>query len=275
MNPGSETAPAANTLVLIHGMWGGPWLWDEYVRFFEAKGYRCIRPTLRYHDADPKDEPHPQLGTISLLDYAADLEAEIRATAESPVVFGHSMGGLLAQILAARGLARALVLLAPAAPAGILALRLSVVRSFRSILMRPGFWRRPMRLSFEEAVYGMLQLLSPNARKAAYDRLVYESGRAGAEIGFWPFDSRRAARVDPAGVTCPVLVVAGAQDRMTPASVVRKVAAKYQADYREFPRNAHWLLSEPGWEAIAGYVDNWLAQHLTGTQDRQTTNRHE
>ena len=35
---------------------------------------------------------------------------------------GHSMGGLLAQILGSRGLARALVLLTTASPAGIVAL---------------------------------------------------------------------------------------------------------------------------------------------------------
>ena len=59
------------------------------------------------------------MGTTSLLDYAADLEREILALPERPVIIGHSMGGLLAQILAARGLCSRLVCLTPAAPRGI------------------------------------------------------------------------------------------------------------------------------------------------------------
>ena len=42
---------------------------------------------------------------------------ELRALPEKPVVIGHSMGGLLALLLCARGLARAGVLLTPAPPA--------------------------------------------------------------------------------------------------------------------------------------------------------------
>jgi len=81
------------TIVMIHGMWGGPWCWENYKRFFEEKGYRCITPTLRYHDVDPKDPPPPELGTTGLLDYAEDLEKEIRALDEPPIIMGHSMGG--------------------------------------------------------------------------------------------------------------------------------------------------------------------------------------
>jgi len=64
-------------------------------------GYRCLTPLLRHHDVDPKDKPHPELGCVSLLDYADDLEKEIRTLDEKPVIIGHSMGGLLTQILEA------------------------------------------------------------------------------------------------------------------------------------------------------------------------------
>ena len=65
-----------------------------------------------------------------------------------------------------------------------------------------------MRQTFEEAVYSILHLLPPEKQRETYDKFVYESGRAGFEIGFWLFDSKRAARVDESKVTCPVLVVA-------------------------------------------------------------------
>ena len=59
---------------MIHGMFGGSWCWDNDRGFFERRGYRCLTPVLRYHDVDPKDKPNPNLGTVSLLDYADDLE---------------------------------------------------------------------------------------------------------------------------------------------------------------------------------------------------------
>jgi pimeloyl-ACP methyl ester carboxylesterase len=89
-----------------------------------------------------------------------------------PIVLGHSMGGLLAQILASRGLAKALVLLAPASPAGIMALRLSVVKSFWSMQTKWGFWKNPMRQTFEEAAYSMLHLCPAKEQREIYDRFV-------------------------------------------------------------------------------------------------------
>jgi pimeloyl-ACP methyl ester carboxylesterase len=56
------------------------------------------------------------------------------------------------------------------------------------------------------------------------------------------------------------LVIVGSEDRATPARVVRKVAARYGADYRSLPGHAHWLIGEPGWEEIAGQIHDWLTQ---------------
>lgn len=172
------------------------------------------------------------------------------------------MGGLLAQILGARGLASGLILLTPASPGGINALKFSVIKSFWSILSKWAFWRHPQLISFEAAVYAMMHLLPEADQKAIYERFVYESGRAIAEIGFWYLDSNGAARVDESKIICPVLVVSGAEDRITPASVVRKVANKYKmvSTYKEFKNHAHWVISEPGWEKIAEFVSDWINQ---------------
>ncbi len=122
----------ANTVVMIHGMWGSGAYWGNFRGWFESRGYRVVTPTLRHHGGRFEDPPPPGLGTTSLLDYTADLEQEIRALGDEPILIGHSMGGLLAQILASRGLGKALVLLAPASPRGIVALTPSVIRSFWS-----------------------------------------------------------------------------------------------------------------------------------------------
>ena len=254
------------TIFMIHGMWSGPWTWQNYKSLFEKERYHCITTTLRFHDMEPKDTPHPQLGTTSLLDYAEDLEQEIQQLGLNPIVMGHSMGGLLAQILASRGLAKALVLLTPASPAGIMALTPSVIKSFWSVQTKWGFWNKPMRQTFDEAVYSMLHLVSVEEQRETYDKFVYESGRAASEIGYWLFDTKKAAQVDEANVRCPVLVIAGGEDRITPASVVRQVAKKYKtvSTYKEFEDHAHWVVAEPGWPEIAEYVISWLEQILVG-----------
>lgn len=248
------------TIMMIHGMWGSSWYWGNYKQFFESKAYRCITPTLRFHDIDPRSEPPPELGTTSLLDYADDLEKEIRKLDSLPILMGHSMGGLLAQILGSRGLAEALVLLTPASPRGIIALEPSVMKSFMSVPSKWGFWRKPMMQTFEEAVYSMMHLLSEQEQKEIYEHFVYESGRAASEIGFWLLDPGKASYVDESKVACPVLVIAGVEDRITPASVVRKVAAKYSAvsTYKEFEGHSHWVVGEPGWKDIAQYIYDWL-----------------
>jgi pimeloyl-ACP methyl ester carboxylesterase len=106
-------------IVMIHGMWGGAWCFDNFKHFFEEKGYQCFTPILRHHNVDPKDIPNPGLGRTSLLDYAQDLEEYIHKLDDKPIIIGHSMGGLLAQILGSRELGKAIVLLTPAPPSGI------------------------------------------------------------------------------------------------------------------------------------------------------------
>jgi pimeloyl-ACP methyl ester carboxylesterase len=249
-----------DTIFMIHGMWGGPWYWEKFRGVLEREGYRCVAPTLPYHDIDPRGTPDPRLGTASLLEYADALERQLAGLGKRPVLMGHSMGGLLAQILGARGLGRALVLLAPAAPAGIWAITPSLIRSFWNLQTSWGFWRKPLRPSLDDAVYALLHLLPEKERKQTHERLVCESGRAVFEIGYWPLDPAGASRVDETKITCPVLVVAGSEDRITPASVARRIARKYGAlsTYKEFEHHAHWLVAEPGWRAIAEYVAGWL-----------------
>jgi pimeloyl-ACP methyl ester carboxylesterase len=247
---------------MIHGMWGGAWHWDNYRRVFEPQGYRCIALDLPYHDADPRSAPDPRLGTTSLLDYAAFLDREVRKLEEPPILMGHSMGGLLAQMLGARGLGKAMVLLTPASPAGIMALSPSVIKAFWSIQTRWGFWRKPTRQTFAEASFSILHQFPASEQRRLYEAMVYDSGRVAVEIGYWLFDRQHASRVDATKITCPVLVIGGGQDRIVPASVVRQVAKKYGAvaTYKEFENQAHMVVNQPGWEEVAAYVGDWLTR---------------
>lgn len=245
---------------MIHGMMGGGWYWENYRGYFEDRGYKCLTPDLRYHGKGPWGGPNPRLGTTSLLDYAEDLEKIIRELDEPPVLMGHSMGGLLAQMLGSRGLAKALVLLTPASPSGILALSYSVIKGFSGYLFSWGFWKKPFRASYGSVAYSILHLVPPRDRRMVFESLCYESGRAAFETGLWLFDGKGVSRVNEKDIRCPVLVIAGSQDRITPTKFVKKVAEKYKevATYKEFPGHAHWVVGEPGWEEIASYVHGWL-----------------
>tara|TARA_B100000614_G_scaffold237175_1_gene235203 strand:- start:3163 stop:3915 length:753 start_codon:yes stop_codon:yes gene_type:complete len=247
------------SIFMIHGMWGGPWHWDKFRGYFTEKGYKCITPALRYHDVGP-DEPIPDgLGTTSLLDYADDLEAAIRKLDTKPIIMGHSMGGLLAQILTSRGLAEKAVFIVPVAPAGILTFEPSVYRSLQGIILKWDFWGKPHKLTYERATYALMHKLPQEERDYIYSRAISESGRAMAEICYGSLGVD-GSQVDSSKVNCPVLVVSASEDRVTPASMIKKIAKKYQphSTYLEFSGHAHWITREPGWEMVADRIIEWL-----------------
>ncbi len=256
------------TLVMIHGMWGPGPHWAAFTKAFEAAGHTVIAPVLRYHAVDPATPPDPALGKTSLLDYAADLEAAIGTLKEKPIIIGHSMGGLIAQILAARGLARAAIFLTPAPPAGWPAVLIlfmpSVLRVFFcTILTKALFVFRPHRPSFKTACYAYLGRLTPEDQRREYDAQVHESGRVVFEIAFWCIDWRRAARVKASDVTCPTLTVAAGQDRIVPAASVRATARRYVAgggEFLELPENAHWIHGESNWRETVQRCLDWIEE---------------
>lgn len=247
-------------IVFIHGMWSTPEVWDFYRPLFEAAGFETHSPVLRHHDGPPGGPAPEGLGGLSLKAYVDDLLAFINTLPSTPVLVGHSMGGLLSQILAAKGAARAAVLLTPAAPAGILTITPSVFVIFFRLMARWGFWRKATFPSYRIVRWGILHEISEGDARLVYDEMMWESGRATAEIAFAFLDPHKAAHVPPGDITCPLLVAAGGKDRITPASVCKKIARRYgaRADYVEYPDHAHWVLGEPGWETVAQDCINWI-----------------
>jgi len=262
LNSSTASSMRTHPIFFIHGMWAGPWYWEKYINFFEKENYRCTAPSLRYHDIDPGIDPPAELGNVSILDFVSDLEKEIQKLDSKPIIIGHSMGGLLAQILASRGLAKLLVLLTPATPAGIVSLKATQIKTFASITMTWKFWKKPVLITQKEMSYGVLNLLPPEEQQEVYKKFIHDSGKAIWEIAFWNFDRKKATSVDESKVTCPVLVIGAGKDRIIPASLIRKVAKKYEAvsTYEEFGDHAHWITLEPGWEEVAGYVGEWIRE---------------
>ncbi len=250
-------------IVMIHGMFVGPWCWDPYRNYFEQRGYRVITPTLRYHDLPLSSPPNPGLMETGIRDYLTDVEKEVRALDQKPIIIGHSMGGLIAQLLASKGLARATILIAPAVPRGINAISWTGTKSFWINRQRFGHWREPLRPTFEGAIYSSLHLLPPDKQKTVFEKFTYESPRVAWEISFWYFDRAKATSVDESKVTCPILTMVGAEDRLITPRIARKIHNKYKAvsTYREFDRHSHFIIAEPGWEEAASSIEDWLAEN--------------
>jgi pimeloyl-ACP methyl ester carboxylesterase len=244
--------------VMIHGAFCGPWAFAHWKPLLEARGYDVHLPTLRYHDAGKR--PPPELGTTSLLDYAADLEAYLHGLKAPALLIGHSMGGLLAQMLATRCEVRAMALLAPSAPYGIMPSTHFEIASAQALFLAGDFWNQPLRPEKWIAFANSLDLLSAAEREAVFAQFVPESGLATFEIMNWGLDAKMASTVDANKVTCPVLCLAGTRDKVNPPGTVSNIAQRYRklASFVELPNHSHWLIGEPGWEKIAARVLDWL-----------------
>ncbi len=250
-------------VLFIHGMWGTPKVWASFMPHFEAAGHVTDAVTLRHHTTLITEPPPEGLGTTSILDYVDDVVKTVNALETAPVLIGHSMGGLVAQMVAARtDNVKAVIALTPAPPSGVFALKPSTLKLFRKILLTPGFWKKPVRLTWEAAHRGVYDGLSETKAREQFVGNVWDSGRAVFEIGFWLMDRSGATKLDENRVKCPVLIVAGAKDLTVNASVVKAAAKRYKgrADYKEFADQSHWLLSAKGWEDVADYCLDWIAK---------------
>jgi pimeloyl-ACP methyl ester carboxylesterase len=98
-------------IVLIHGTNAGPWTMANFEQHFTGLGWECTCPAYRHHDAPVPGESSGILAGISIADYVEDIAAVVSDLETTPVIVGHSLGGVIAQKLAARGLARAIILL--------------------------------------------------------------------------------------------------------------------------------------------------------------------
>jgi non-heme chloroperoxidase len=245
---------------MIHGGFCGGWVFDDFKAPFAEVGYRVETPTLRHHRPDPPKA----LATTSLLDYAADLEAEIVRLDEAPILLGHSLGGLLAQMLAARGLARAAVLLAPSAPWGIYPTSMFEVAAAQALYLNGDFWNKIIEPHYDSVAVYSLGKLPAQRREELFSRFVPESGLAAFEASHWAFDLKRASYVSARKVTCPLLCLSGSEDKVNPPKTVRHIAERYdgRAVFAELAGKSHWLIGEEGWQDVAARILAWLDEVL-------------
>jgi pimeloyl-ACP methyl ester carboxylesterase len=245
-------------IVMLHGANEGAWCFDAFRPVFESMGWTCHAPDLIGHGARAKDAAKTLVG-VGIDDYRAELEAFLKTIPPDPVLLGHSMGAVLAQLLAAKGLARALVLIAPGPRAGILP-QTEAEKKFGQDLMGLGaFWNTVINPDFDLARVLTLNRVPEAEQRAVFDQFGPESGRAFFELFFWMFDRTDATAVDTKSVTCPVLCIAGADDNLVSVATVRATADGYRgATFLALDGHGHMLVLEPGAETIAQRIANWI-----------------
>jgi 8-oxo-dGTP pyrophosphatase MutT (NUDIX family)/esterase/lipase len=255
----------SGSILMIHGVGGTGATFDRLAPAFRDKGWRVETPTL-FADKRLVANPPADLSDLRLKDYVDAMEVEARRleveTGQPPVLMGHSMGSLIAQKLAERGVGRAAILLTPASPADARSgSSLSQAFTFANILFGgkvDGKAHKIWRTGFN---WGVLNRVPAPRHGEIYAQAVYDSGGVYTDLAYPDRDPHGIATIDETRIKIPVLTVGGAKDRTTPIADVRKVAAKYAAiggDFLEYPDNGHWIVDEPGTEAVVGDILAWL-----------------
>lgn len=249
------------TIVLIHGMWTGAWSLITYEKFFTEKGYKVLNIELPCHGAKYFKTSEDELKNLGLREYANFVKAEIEKLAldKKPIILGHSMGGLIAQILAEQNVASANIFLTPAAPFGVLPIKYSVIKSFLPVFKKWRFWKKVVQPTRDTAFYSVFNNMPFNQQEELFSFMTPESGKAIFETGLALMDKNRASKIDFSKVVEPSLIISASLDKIVPKSVVKKIAKKYpQAEYKNFDNFAHWIVEEKGWEEVAEYIHNWI-----------------
>lgn len=255
-------------IVFIHGMWSTPATFDRIRRRLEAAGYTTHAPALPHHDRTYDAPPPPELATLGLEDYIAAVAAEIARLPGPVIVAGHSLGGFLAQAVAARVGAAGLMLFAPAATAETSVPALAPVRTLLGVVTTGHWWRSPTRIDAKRARWGIYNEVPDDIANAEIAALVWDSGRVLFEMAL-PFVAKAPAfTVDHARLTMPALVIVGALDRTTPAAVARATARRLPGpvDYHELPRTGHWLWWGGVEDTVGDLATGWLAANFPPTK---------
>lgn len=253
-NAGGRTAA-----VFIHGLWLLPSSWDRWGEAFEAAGYAAVKPdwpddpaTVEEARANPDVFAGKTLGAIA--DHTQEV---IEALDRKPAVLGHSTGGLLAQIVADRGLSAATVAIDPGPFRGVLPLPLSALKSAKPVLQNPLNRGRAVTLTLDQFKYGWANALGDEEAKELYE--TYHVAAPGvalmqmANANLNPFTEAKVEPKNPA--RGPLLIIDGARDHTVPwaianASYKRQSRNEGVTEIEKIPNRGHSLTIDSGWREV-------------------------
>ena len=174
--------------------------------------------TLPHHDVPPGSPAPTPLSSLRLANYLAALERDAADIAsdrgEAPVILGHSMGGILAQLLAERVQPKGLILLSSAPSMQASATSLSALRTLWGITGKWGWWNEATLLDEEAARFGVFNGVPEAEIRPALTDLTWDSGPVLAQLAAPFLDPDKGSRVDYTKLKMPTLVITGLEDRI-------------------------------------------------------------
>ena len=190
--------------------------------------------------------------------YARAVRDVIDAQTIPPILIGHSLGGLAAQMAATRSRVAGLILLAPSSPWGVSGSTAEEAISAVALYALGPYWALAVDPDYPSARRYLFDRLPRDERRATFGRLTAESGRALWETLNWWLDPFATTLVPAGGVGAPTLAIAGGRDGIHPPATVRAVAQRLGGETRVFGDMSHWLVGEPGWQDVAGACLDWI-----------------
>jgi non-heme chloroperoxidase len=253
-------ATGRTPVVFIHGLWLLPSSWDRWATVFDEAGYAALTPgwpddpaTVDEANANPEVFAHKTVGQVA--DHFAEVIGKLD---KKPVVIGHSFGGLLAQIIAGRGLAAAAVAIDPAPFRGVLPLPISALKASRPVLGNPANRGRAVPLTYEQFRYAFANAVSEEEAKELYETFAVPAPgaplfqAAAANLNPWTeakVDSKNPDRG-------PLLIISGEKDNTVPWAIANASFKKQKrnegvTEITEIPGRGHALVVDSGWREVA------------------------
>ena len=247
-------------VVFIHGLWLLPSSWDRWATVFADAGYAPLSPGW---PDDPQTveeaKAHPEVFANKSIGDVADHYAEvIGALDKKPAVIGHSFGGLLAQMVAGRGLSAATVAVDAAPYRGVLPLPISALRSSKAVLENPRNKHRAIPLTYDQFRYAFANAVSEEEAKELFDTYAVPApGEPLFQAAFANLNPWTEAKVDHENPDRgPMLVMSGEKDHTVPPAISNaefKLQKKNKGvtEFVEMPGRGHALTIDSGWREVA------------------------
>ena len=256
----------AQHVLLIHGTWCNGDAWGEFANALEARGYTVHTPSLRHHGNPGTNDiwgNAQQVSKVGLLDFVADLKALVETLDSPPIIIGHSVGALLAQLVAARVPSAGVVLLGPAPNAGMVALYPSMTALWTRYLPQWIAGKPMYPVSYKAWKKYICNQTPDDLSQAYYATLSAESGTMYREMALWFTDPKRAAKVDYRAVKAPVLVITGSKDKCTVPRIGRILAKKYahRGTYVELEGSDHMMTVGKYLPETLNAIDAWATKN--------------
>ena len=246
-------APKFRTpLVLLHGLWTGSWSWHTWATHFSNLGWECWAPNFRGRAGE---DFYRTLKRLSFSDCVEDVNRLIRSCSLPPVVLGINIGALVGLKLAEEAQVSALILASPVPPRHLNIPRAPAHRRLRLKYFPLLLLRRPFRLEEKDLRTNFLASLPENLQTELVNATVPESTRLIQEF-FSP-----GVEIERSRLHCPILVLSGNEDVLTPITTGEAIARWLGAEFRSYRRQGHWIIEHNG-EVIVRDIHRWIVQKL-------------